>query len=301
MQQPGLNDAVLLLSLLYSVIDLRCEWELFDTCHRPIHRWLLVSYACIVTFRVTHLLGSQWASADAAGESSGAAASAAAVDFLLDLRQKKPVPFGLAVFSWLVVLPFFTLSTFVGTVWLYNVAVETPNCVPSSTHLYFASFWLALCYAWIAVHIALGIVAWTLETRVRRAERDLRAVEDEDVRSRWGPVSSLSSYASLAASTTCAADKGLSPAEIRDLKGLMLQPATVNEDMGTKLTETAVECSICISEIRPGESLRRLSSCGHTYHRSCIDLWLLRRPDCPLCKCNVRRGASAADEATGGV
>jgi len=47
------------------------------------------------------------------------------------------------------------------------------------------------------------------------------------------------------------------------------------------------ECSICITELEPGDRVRRVSGCGHTFHCSCIDLWLLRRADCPLCKRNV--------------
>lgn len=58
MVQPlGYNDGILLVSLLYSSIDLQFEWDSFSTCNRPIHMWLLTSYVCVIMFRLTHLLG----------------------------------------------------------------------------------------------------------------------------------------------------------------------------------------------------------------------------------------------------
>lgn len=75
----GYNDGILLLSLLYSSIDIRYEWESFSTCRRPIHQWLFVSFALVITFRLTHVLGMKTATLG-----SG--------DFLLDLRQKGTLP-----------------------------------------------------------------------------------------------------------------------------------------------------------------------------------------------------------------
>lgn len=275
MIQPlGSNDAILLASLLYSCVDLSWEWDQFTTCRRPIHRWLLVSYGCVIAFRLTHLLGSQQ---NAAAFPSSAVSAAA--DFLLDLRQKGTLPRLLAAFTWLVALPFFVFWTLLGTVWLYNVITETPTCVPSATHLWFSAFWLVLCYVWIFVHAALGIVAALLERRVRRAEVDLRALEDADVISRWGQVSNLSGYTALSGQKGGA---GLSPTEIRALPGV-----TTFEDGEMDFGDER-ECPICITGFKQGDSLRTLHACDHTFHRSCIDLWLLRRADCPLCKRSAR-------------
>lgn len=305
-QTLGTNDGILILSLVYSCIDLSWEWEMFDTCKRPIHRWLLVSYACVVAFRLIHLAGTRCASGDdAEGRAQvGAAAfagspsrSTAAVDFLLDLRQKGSVPRILAAFSWLIALPFFVFWTFIGSFWLFQVVNATPSCVPSQTHLWFAGFWLCLCYIWIIVHAALGGVAWVLERRVRNAERNLRAVEDDDVISRWGSVSTLAGYSSLPAG---AADAGLSPEEIRALpcetypgdsnNGAATECVECNQEGTTETarSEEECECAICINNFKTGDCLRKLPSCGHAFHRSCIDLWLLRRADCPLCKRPVR-------------
>jgi len=192
----GYNDGIVLASLLFSCVDLHLEWASFSTCSQPIHWWLLVSYACVICFRATHLLGSRAAAPAATDEQHSAShgSDAGIGEFLLDLRHKGSVPRALVAFTWAVALPFFTLWTLIGTKWLWGVLNESPQCVPTSTHLWFSGFWLALCYIWIAVHVALCGVAWTLERRIQRAESDLRSIEDEDVLRRWGHVSHMSDY-----------------------------------------------------------------------------------------------------------
>lgn len=280
MVQPlGYNDAILLFSLGYSCIDLLFEWELFSTCCRPIHQWLLVSYACVIGFRLMHLAGTRMAGF-AAAAAVGAGSAAPAGDFLLDLRQKGAMPRVLASFTWLVALPFFVMWTFLGTSWLWRVAKETPECVPSSTHLWFSGFWLALCYIWIVIHMALGAVAWTLERRVRRAEGNLRQLEDAETISRWGQVSQLGGYRELSGSGA-----GMTPDEIR---ALLSETTLAAADGDCGAADDERECPICVDMLKPGDAVRKLPSCSHTFHRACIDLWLLRRADCPLCKRSVR-------------
>lgn len=277
MVQPlGLNDGILLVSLLYSCVDLLSEWSVFSGCSRPIHKWLIVSYACVIGFRLTHLAGMHTSQAEHGIDSQAGSAG----DFLLDLRHKNAVPRILASLTWLLTLPFFTLWTFLGTSWLWTVVNETPECVPTATHLWFSAFWLALCYLWVGIHVALGLVAWVLERRVRRAETDLAQIEDADTRSRWGDVSRLSGFRSLQG----ALEGGLTPTEILALPC----ETSLHDDVEATCSE-CVECSICLNGVESGESVRHLPACGHTFHRSCIDLWLLRRADCPLCKRCVRQ------------
>lgn len=259
----GYNDLVLLVSLLYSTVDLRYEWDSFGGCNRPVHWWLLVSYASVVLFRAMHLLGTETTAGNG--------------HFLLDLRQKGTLPRLLVSFTWFVALPFFVTWTGVGTHWLVAVMRHSPQCVPTQSHLGFILLWLLLSYVWIIIHAALGIIAWVLEFRLRRAEVNLREVEDSDTIARWGNVSTLTGYRALTGIPT----HGLTPAEIN---ALPLLTAASPEDRG--LNDDG-ECSICLNEIFPGDCIRRLSVCGHAFHRSCIDLWLLRQADCPLCKRSV--------------
>lgn len=281
-----LNDGILMASLVYSCVDLQSEWELFDTCQRPIHRWLLVSYACMATLRLLHLAGA-WLTARQSSAQSDTERpdvnSAAAVEFLVNFRQKGKASGIIAAFSWLLVLPFFVIWTLVGTAWLYDVCTSTPECVPSTTHLYFTGLWIGLCYTWIFVQSSLGGVAYMLERRVRRAETNLREVVDADTTSRWGSVSTLSSYASL---PTGEENAGLTPGEIRAL------PETIVQATQHAAGVEECECAICLTGLDEGERVRCLPTCGHTFHRACIDLWLLRRADCPLCKQCVRGSAA---------
>lgn len=284
MVQPlGYNDGILLASLLYSVVDLKMEWDQFASCHKPIHQWLLVSYLCVITFRATHLLGMHTACAGEHGNVAGAGSGAG--EFLLDLRQKGMMPRILATFTWLLALPFFVLWTLIGTSWLWDVTQKTPQCMPTDTHLWFSGFWLALCYVWIFIHCALGCVAWVLERRVRQAETDLREIEegDSDVASRWGNVSQISGYRALQGDN----QKGLTPTEIKAL------PLSTHEPADDVEGSTACECSVCLCDVCPGDSIRCLPACGHSFHRSCIDLWLLRSADCPLCKRSARVGKNS--------
>lgn len=262
-QSVGLNDAVLFISLTYSIFDLQYDsWDAFDSCSRPIHHWLMTSYVCVIGFRVLHIMG--FRSTDSPAETN----------FLLNMRQKSTASRLLYGFTWLVALPFFVFWTLIGTFWLQNVMQKTPQCVPSTTHLVFSCFWLLLSYCWIFIHIGLAVVACMMERRVRRAEADLGEIADADALARWGPVNRLSGYTSLS-SNVCT---GLSPSEIRAL------PSST----GPGCSCADAECSICLNCVEPSESVRHLPMCGHIFHKSCIDLWLLRSADCPLCKCPVR-------------
>ncbi|KAL6009862.1 hypothetical protein ACLOJK_000293 [Asimina triloba] len=43
-------------------------------------------------------------------------------------------------------------------------------------------------------------------------------------------------------------------------------------------------CSICLSDYKPQEMLRRIPECNHCFHAACIDSWLQRKPTCPICR-----------------
>ncbi|GAA0159618.1 hypothetical protein LIER_16351 [Lithospermum erythrorhizon] len=47
------------------------------------------------------------------------------------------------------------------------------------------------------------------------------------------------------------------------------------------------QCVICLGEYEDKEVLRIMPKCGHTYHLSCIDVWLKRQSTCPVCRLPV--------------
>ncbi|CDJ38554.1 zinc finger (C3HC4 RING finger) protein, putative [Eimeria tenella] len=44
-------------------------------------------------------------------------------------------------------------------------------------------------------------------------------------------------------------------------------------------------CIFCFDEMKPGELLRVVTSCGHKFHAGCLDVWLFDRlkASCPMC------------------
>lgn len=42
-------------------------------------------------------------------------------------------------------------------------------------------------------------------------------------------------------------------------------------------------CSVCLDEYAEGDQLLQLT-CGHVFHRPCIDLWLMEHRVCPCCR-----------------
>jgi len=268
--QVGWNDTVLVVSLLYLSCDIQFEWEAFSSCQRPVHKWLLVSYGLIVASRVVYIAGSLISAAE-----SG--------DFLLNLRQRSAFLRFLMSLTWLVIVPFFTFWSALGTMWILDVRRHTPECLPNGVHLWFLVIWQALSYLWVIIHCGLGAMAWFLERKLRMAEVDLQQIEDADVLERWGQVSRLQGYTSLVSSAN--GGQGLSASEIRALPFSVVKPLETPMDVE--------ECPICLHEMKPGDLVRELGSCGHNFHRCCIDLWLLRHADCPLCKRKVRRAAES--------
>ncbi|PIN16243.1 hypothetical protein CDL12_11120 [Handroanthus impetiginosus] len=47
-------------------------------------------------------------------------------------------------------------------------------------------------------------------------------------------------------------------------------------------------CTICLAEYQEKEVLRIMPKCGHSFHLSCIDVWLRRQSTCPVCRLSVQ-------------
>ncbi|KAL7158619.1 hypothetical protein ABFS83_02G156500 [Erythranthe nasuta] len=48
------------------------------------------------------------------------------------------------------------------------------------------------------------------------------------------------------------------------------------------------QCSICLSEYEERETLRIMPICGHSFHLSCIDIWLRKQSTCPVCRLSLQ-------------
>jgi hypothetical protein len=53
-----------------------------------------------------------------------------------------------------------------------------------------------------------------------------------------------------------------------------------------------IECCICCEKVKKKEYIRELN-CGHSFHKKCIDKWLLHTMktketvNCPICRSNI--------------
>ncbi|KAI4356456.1 hypothetical protein L6164_000478 [Bauhinia variegata] len=57
----------------------------------------------------------------------------------------------------------------------------------------------------------------------------------------------------------------------------------------THVKEIGSECPVCLSVFADGEEVRQLSACKHSFHASCIDLWLENNSNCPICRAAVAK------------
>eukprot|EP00401_Gymnodinium_catenatum_P026954 CAMPEP_0117507938 /NCGR_PEP_ID=MMETSP0784-20121206/26683_1 /TAXON_ID=39447 /ORGANISM="" /LENGTH=460 /DNA_ID=CAMNT_0005303461 /DNA_START=47 /DNA_END=1429 /DNA_ORIENTATION=+ len=57
---------------------------------------------------------------------------------------------------------------------------------------------------------------------------------------------------------------------------------------GSQTSAAQTQCMVCLSNFAQGEEVRRLP-CSHVFHARCIDEWLRRCTDCPICKADVDR------------
>lgn len=286
-EQVGVNELILNSSVLYLCLDISYEWEAFDTCAKPVNVWLLGSYLLVVVSRCIYVVGSLTQT------------NAQTEDFLLNLRQKSRLLRYLVKFTWLALMPFFSFWTVLGTTWLHAVRKHTPECLPSGNHLWFLVVWQVLSYLWILIHASLGLMACFLERSVQKAESDLQQIEDAESLSRWGQVSQLTGYTALQGWIA----PGLTPKEISTLPSFIVSESneSFNSEPSKRQRAMDDECSICLATFKPGDAVRKLTSCDHKFHRCCIDLWLLRSLDCPLCKRNVLKlsadGSCTRDES----
>ncbi|KAL8135124.1 hypothetical protein AgCh_009959 [Apium graveolens] len=52
--------------------------------------------------------------------------------------------------------------------------------------------------------------------------------------------------------------------------------------------ESNKECAVCLESFETGEWCRRLAGCKHVFHVSCVDSWLAKVLNCPVCRAPVR-------------
>ncbi|KAI3409371.1 RING-type domain-containing protein [Psidium guajava] len=56
-----------------------------------------------------------------------------------------------------------------------------------------------------------------------------------------------------------------------------------------------VSCVVCLEEFKIGDKCRLLPICRHSFHAGCVDAWLLKVANCPICRSRVDSGRSLAE------
>lgn len=72
---------------------------------------------------------------------------------------------------------------------------------------------------------------------------------------------------------------GLTPTQIRENTRLYTY--------GTHLDLPNTNCSVCTCDYETDDQIRKLNTCRHYFHKTCIDTWLVDNNTCPLCRSNV--------------
>jgi len=52
------------------------------------------------------------------------------------------------------------------------------------------------------------------------------------------------------------------------------------------ITTIDKECSICLEKFKKNEECYILK-CSHCYHKNCIETWLIRSKNCPMCRLEI--------------
>ncbi|CAA3019231.1 RING-H2 finger protein ATL80-like [Olea europaea var. sylvestris] len=63
-------------------------------------------------------------------------------------------------------------------------------------------------------------------------------------------------------------------------------PIKKYKDMSWSSKENA-QCTVCLAEYNEEDTLRILPVCGHSFHASCIDIWLHKHSTCPVCRISL--------------
>lgn len=224
----------------------------FHQCQHPLDLWLCV--ACL------HVLG--FAAAFAVGRHAERSGN------WWFVNPRSRVGKNSFKCTWIVLLPLLFAWTALGMNWLIDTLHNTPDCFPPDGYFTptLCALFQVLCGVGAVTYAIFVANVWDAQ-RCRRANAAaIASVEDHDLVDRWGQLVPAASM------ELCG---GLLPGEFVDL------PRHAVGHEGS-------QCVICLSALMEGDAARSLPGCGYVFHRACIDLWLLRRTICPLCKSDVR-------------
>lgn len=238
------------------VFDQALQWRRIEAecMTRPIHVWLVGAYMfAMMSFMSCAAAAKQCKCPDANVSCVHQTRESSRSNGILALATVLPM----CLFVW----------SGLGMYWLDEALDPDTQCLQKGTQpsitFVVACLILSGCEAFLCAVITGQ--AWVVSQSVARGSAAVMAIADDDFMQRWGvPKPVLQEDLS----------RGLSPAQIDTL------PCGEGSASGER-------CVICLFPVVGDEPVRKLPACSHSFHRSCVDQWLLRSASCPTCKAAV--------------
>ena len=161
------------------------------------------------------------------------------------------------------IYPFFLGWVLLGTLWYAEVSQDS-QCFRDQQENWYFVLWLVIFYIWVIGYNTAIVISAVIYYRGRTLQAEYVQLVQQYGDSQ-PPDPNFSIY-------------GLSPGAIQGFHVLEINTPLQGEHI----------CSVCQDDIKYAERARVLS-CGHIYHLSCIDGWLMRQHWCPNCKRDLRR------------
>jgi len=87
---------------------------------------------------------------------------------------------------------------------------------------------------------------------------------------------------------------------LEELEPVVVRPTPEQITTATSLcphteVEGSVICAVCQDHACPESTTdwRKINSCGHLYHKKCIDQWFETSVKCPICRIDIRESSSS--------
>ncbi|KZV55349.1 hypothetical protein F511_24666 [Dorcoceras hygrometricum] len=63
-----------------------------------------------------------------------------------------------------------------------------------------------------------------------------------------------------------------------------IQARLVNVVYSAAAFQRTRDCAICLDSFQQGDNCSSLPVCKHLFHAKCVDRWIRKRPNCPICR-----------------
>mmetsp|Transcript_2342 Transcript_2342/g.6910 ORF Transcript_2342/g.6910 Transcript_2342/m.6910 type:complete len:365 (+) Transcript_2342:107-1201(+) len=154
---------------------------------------------------------------------------------------------------------------------------------------FFDLFWLGLGVAWL----------FKSETCASTAPRLFLSSQAYAIASILGTVFMIINMAGLLSIISYLIRNGVLRTKDAAPSGTLEALRVVKFDPDDELFKDNKECCICLADFSKSMEVR-FTSCNHAYHSRCLGNWLKVNRTCPLCRCSLVAGESAASAAGGG-